>query len=124
MNELQIKWLEALRSGEYEQGAGALFLEGKRCCLGVADAACFDDDRSQHSHGYLTDMQAVRLGLTPADQNHLSGANDGVLPGMEERRFTFAEIATALEAYWTGEAPSLFAALLHRSIKRKESTHA
>lgn len=33
---LRDMWVEALRSGEYEQGAGALCdADGKRCCLGV-----------------------------------------------------------------------------------------
>jgi hypothetical protein len=30
------KWVAALRSGEYEQGKGALHLDGRYCCLGVA----------------------------------------------------------------------------------------
>lgn len=36
MNELQEQWVEALESGEYEQGIGSLCSEGKYCCLGVA----------------------------------------------------------------------------------------
>lgn len=36
MNENAQKWVEALESGEYEQGRGALELDGKLCCLGVA----------------------------------------------------------------------------------------
>lgn len=34
------KWLEALRSGDYKQGDGMLFCDGKYCCLGVADKVC------------------------------------------------------------------------------------
>lgn len=30
------KWVDALRSGKYQQGAGCLSAEGKFCCLGVA----------------------------------------------------------------------------------------
>jgi len=33
--EVKKKWVEALRSGEYEQGRCALNREGKFCCLGV-----------------------------------------------------------------------------------------
>jgi hypothetical protein len=29
-------WVEALRSGKYEQGTGYLCARGKHCCLGVA----------------------------------------------------------------------------------------
>lgn len=28
-------WVEALRSGQYEQGSGALSCDGQYCCLGV-----------------------------------------------------------------------------------------
>lgn len=30
------KWVDALRSGEYEQGTGTLHPDGQYCCLGVA----------------------------------------------------------------------------------------
>lgn len=33
--EIKDRWLEALRSGEYEQGTGYLSVDGKFCCLGV-----------------------------------------------------------------------------------------
>jgi len=33
--EIKTKWLEALRSGKYEQGAGHLCKNDKYCCLGV-----------------------------------------------------------------------------------------
>jgi len=33
--DLKAKWVEALRSGKYEQGRGALLNDGKYCCLGV-----------------------------------------------------------------------------------------
>jgi hypothetical protein len=34
-SEIKKAWVEALRSGEYEQGFGALNITGKYCCLGV-----------------------------------------------------------------------------------------
>lgn len=34
-SEVKAEWLSALRSGEYEQGNGALNRDGKYCCLGV-----------------------------------------------------------------------------------------
>lgn len=33
--EVKTEWLNALRSGEYEQGTGFLSKDGKFCCLGV-----------------------------------------------------------------------------------------
>jgi hypothetical protein len=41
--DLRHKWTEALRSGEYPQGTGALKTQSGYCCLGVAAAACFPD---------------------------------------------------------------------------------
>lgn len=36
MTELQLKWIEALESGEYKQGKGQLRDGDQYCCLGVA----------------------------------------------------------------------------------------
>lgn len=33
------KWVEALRSGKYQQGTGNLCLDNKYCCLGVLEDA-------------------------------------------------------------------------------------
>lgn len=33
--DIKRRWVEALRSGEYKQGQGALKCEGQFCCLGV-----------------------------------------------------------------------------------------
>jgi hypothetical protein len=45
---VKAKWLEALRSGEYEQGMGALKKDGKYCCLGVlCDVLIKDAELSQ-----------------------------------------------------------------------------
>lgn len=33
--ELKSKWVDALRSGNFKQGAGYLEHDGKHCCLGV-----------------------------------------------------------------------------------------
>lgn len=35
LGPLQKKWLEALRSGKYEQGSSYLYNRGNYCCLGV-----------------------------------------------------------------------------------------
>lgn len=34
--EARAAWVEALRSGEYQQGVGRLAMGGRHCCLGVA----------------------------------------------------------------------------------------
>ena len=33
--EIKVQWIQALRSGDYEQGQGALRFGNKFCCLGV-----------------------------------------------------------------------------------------
>lgn len=44
--EVKTNWIEALNSGEYEQGKGALCRGGKFCCLGVlTDLAVKDGQR-------------------------------------------------------------------------------
>ena len=40
--KLKVKWVEALRSGKYEQGRHYLESEGRYCCLGVLRAIAPD----------------------------------------------------------------------------------
>jgi hypothetical protein len=54
--ELKVKWLEALRSGDFPQGQGALHDNGKYCCLGVLAqiaSLMLDVDGKPRSAGYL-----------------------------------------------------------------------
>lgn len=37
------KWVDALRSGEYDQGTGQLRKDGKFCCLGVLTDLCIKE---------------------------------------------------------------------------------
>lgn len=58
--EIKRRWVEALRSGQYQQGLGALNKNGKFCCLGVLCELAVADgviERSAHpasnlSYGY------------------------------------------------------------------------
>lgn len=46
-----VKWLEALRSGEYEQGTGYLNNSKKYCCLGVLGKVCgLTDEELEKKH--------------------------------------------------------------------------
>lgn len=38
--KFKVKWLRALRSGEYKQAEGTLYDDGRYCCLGVAGNVC------------------------------------------------------------------------------------
>lgn len=94
------KWLEALRSGNYEQGKGFLKNWDKYCCLGVlcsihpdtvADGSGFviKGERGYHDT-YLPDTIAENLGL---DENTL----DNLVDMNDEEGKTFSEIADWIE---------------------------
>lgn len=60
---LMEQWLEALRSGDYEQGNGAMREQRssekpRYCCLGVADEVCFGATWQEKfvDHAYQDDM--------------------------------------------------------------------
>ena len=104
MNELRKRWLEALRSGKYEQGTDALRREEKFCCLGVL---CDIYDPSG--------WKGVSEGLIGGNRIHIEGSHtlpakevmDAVglnaaqasgLAGMNDRGTSFTVIAHELEA--------------------------
>lgn len=60
--EIKTQWVQALRSGDYEQGKGVLQGDGKFCCLGVLcdlaeKAGVIEGENAQHSR---TDYEIVR----------------------------------------------------------------
>ena len=97
---IKTAWLEALRSGKYNQGRGRLkTVKGNYCCLGVL--ACVLRDQfpeklketsfrvEEDDHGYLvvkswndrseTEIPytiASLIGLGDEEQTHLAAAND------------------------------------------------
>lgn len=99
MNQSEFKqaWLEALRSGKYEQGFGQLYENGKYCCLGVG-AAVANELHIVLEEGYLhhPKKNTVLYYGGPNDciptglMLHLSIAND-------RKRLTFPEIADIIE---------------------------
>lgn len=113
-------WVEALRSGKYEQAAGRLCTVGDAghgaefCCLGVwlhigddsdwvPDGACADDygctafipaARASNDAHVLTRRERKPLGLTTTQMDTLIDMNDGP--------HTFNNIADQIDA-WTKE---------------------
>lgn len=96
--EIKRRWVEALRSGKYEQGQGKLLHSGKFCCLGV-----------------LCDIQGVpreeitKYAISPFDEESglrafapirglLPFASIGKLSEMNDNGRNFDEIATYIEA--------------------------
>lgn len=105
--ELKAKWVAALRSGEYRQGAGQLYSEtrGAYCCLGVlckvADLPINDEGDgvlySGKDVGYAP-LTNLIFGDKPEGGDGLSdfwSRNDGRF-GIHKH--TFAELADYIEA--------------------------
>lgn len=114
INNIQ-KWVDVLRSGEYEQGTGHLCKDDKFCCLGVACEVYqseFGDLRINTQHGmkhYDNDSgmlpKKVRDWLGVPDDDILSNVKtddvyDRLLSYIElndEKKYTFKQIADELE---------------------------
>src|SRR6185369_2249558 len=95
--EIKAKWLEALRSGKYQQGTQFLRNKGKYCCLGVLcdvvnPKAWVEEPLNAEFYSYkkCSSMLAigvqVQVGLGPLDTAYLMRLND-------TDRKTFTEIA-------------------------------
>lgn len=114
--ELKAKWLEALRSGKYEQGIRVLKTkEGKFCCLGVlcdiSGKGSFIEDLGDYDiiggpilHANCTGDVVLEniagLQINPKDETKgftLTRMNDGCMPDTDSKRFSFAEIAEYIE---------------------------
>ena len=89
--QLKAKWIEALRSGKYEQGREQLKTDnGKYCCLGVLNEIA--DLDYETDCGYLENhVGATWKGLDIDQQGKLVSLND-------EDGKTFPEIADYIEA--------------------------
>lgn len=87
--ELKTKWLEALRSGDFKQGASALSKNGKHCCLGVlCEIAGRDDDWREWS--FMPFSEGGAYGVSEQEARTLSTMND--------KGSTFIDIANYIEA--------------------------
>lgn len=84
------KWLDALRSGEYEQGIGQMSHGSKYCCLGVA--AHLEGILGRDEDRYVAVTRV--MGMTADEMWHCVHMNDGL---QGEDRKTFPEIADAIE---------------------------
>lgn len=110
--ELKQKWIEALRSGAYEQGRTELKSTSdgktKHCCLGVLRecAGLPWESRGTNVHsflppidldagGYLHQNECESLGLQPDIANELVKLNDGLY---EREKHSFDQIADFIEA--------------------------
>lgn len=93
------KWIEALRSGDYNQGNGMLFRPDNNtfCCLGVA-CNVMEYKRSEMEHF----LMPLSIGLNPKHglYNFLSNERMcDMLADFNDTGSTFKEIAEYLEGY-------------------------
>jgi hypothetical protein len=105
--EITRRWIEALRSGEYEQGRGFLKLDGRYCCLGVLCDLAAKDGAFEWAGEPLHADTLPRPVAEWADAG--SQQIDGVsFPDFAEandyRGATFHEIADVLECLMEGES--------------------
>lgn len=113
--DIKRKWIEALRSGEYVQGGGALRDSDNRfCCLGVLCDLAFKeeivsfwrDDRGAN-YGRPDEPANRSTGFLPPSVQEWAGLdNDGTvlwngepwnLSSLNDNDHTFAEIADLIE---------------------------
>lgn len=97
--ELKAKWLEALRSGRYQQAKGALRHDGGHCCIGVlcdvvdSTAWLTDNDvscwRTEDIYGNLPFDVAKELGVA----EHCE-----YLPHLNDKGVPFAALADIIES--------------------------
>lgn len=110
---IQTKWLEALESGNYQQGNGYLKRNGRYCCLGVlceiaglkesieeGGATCFSADELSSSSTYVPEAVVPAFGLrNPAGALHNEVAVEfnsalGTLASLNDHTsLSFAELA-------------------------------
>jgi hypothetical protein len=94
--EIKRKWVEALRSGAYEQGRGQLCKDGAYCCLGVL---CVLTGLAISADGeQVVDEQGLSFGYAPVRK--IAGPSLHTLwrlNDVEEK--SFAEIADYIEEH-------------------------
>ena len=105
--ELKAKWLEALRSGEYVQGYGALCSrDNEYCCLGVLVEVGGLATKTPGANVYTFHWPVANdtsQGIIPSEDAEKIGLSEGVTTKLmelnDERRWSFEEIANWLEGH-------------------------
>lgn len=108
--EVKKAWVEALRSGKYEQGKGYLYKNGKHCCLGVltqlgveAGVVCkFTDDGEEFFGEGLENTYTPKevqewAGIDSSPAIMMPGRYHDHLVGLNDSGTSFQEIAQLIE---------------------------
>ena len=102
LNPIAQKWVEALRSGKYEQVTGALRSGDGFCCLGVACELAIESGvdirRTDDYHAYTRVVPNRLLPPVVGEWLRLKGSEaDWRLANKNDGGSTFAEIADLIE---------------------------
>jgi len=73
--KLKQKWIEALKSGDYIQGKGFLYMNNTYCCLGVLRKIARIQTTSDYLLSDYKEDSCIR-GLSTDEQNKLADMND------------------------------------------------
>ena len=99
-------WVKALRSGDYQQGTGALCRDNKYCCLGVLSAIT-PGIKIKNLGPYKEFGISRATGLLASEVREYSGVGSDVgifsgdqLAKINDAGATFAEIADIIEQKW------------------------
>ncbi len=102
------KWVAALRSGKYNQAAGALQNERGYCCLGVACKIFIPKDKLELVDGFISGGMPVRQENSPRWLDDIIDDLDSItgmwIPQLNDSGYTFDEIADILELVYIHNA--------------------
>lgn len=95
-------WVEALRSGKYQQCSDQLYNGEAYCCLGVLARVSGEPDQAIRHEGGLSDFPSVMdfVGLADTEGDYAGGS----LVVLNDRGVPFSELAAIIES----EPPGLF----------------
>ena len=107
--QIKQKWVDALRSGDYQQTKGRLRKEDEFCCLGVLCDLYAKENNVEWQHNEVDGYFYGNHGFIPpssvvewsgiADSNPLVNDEIDTLAGLNDRGSTFNEIADLIEEH-------------------------
>jgi len=107
--KIKQKWLNALRSGEYQQTQERLRKEDGFCCLGVlcdlyikennVEWEINEDDMYRYEKHFTVLPPSVVGWAGVEDSNPYVNGGIGTLSGLNDKGFTFNEIADLIEEH-------------------------
>jgi len=108
--QIKQKWVSALRSGDYQQGRSYLRTDNGFCCLGVLCDLYGKENNVEWNlanNGHNYKFQDKESHLPPSvvgwagveDSNPYVNGGIGTLSGLNDKGFTFNEIAGLIEEH-------------------------